>query len=125
MNLMSAPLRVTVSPCRRLVLGHSTGVPATQDMATYVPCSICLAPSLSVYRRCKKEEIAILSFLLGAVLAPTYLVVALRGMVSFALGSLACVLRLQEAAGAYDAEARRVFGDTHPVLNFPVSLVWT
>lgn len=32
-----------------------------------------------------------------------------------------CVLRLQEAAGAYDAEAKRVFGDTHPVLNFPVS----
>ncbi|CAN0396352.1 unnamed protein product, partial [Ectocarpus sp. 12 AP-2014] len=25
----------------------------------------------------------------------------------------------KEAAGAYDAEAKRVFGDTHPVLNFP------
>lgn len=27
----------------------------------------------------------------------------------------------QEAAGAYDAEAKRVFGDAHPPLNFPVS----
>lgn len=27
----------------------------------------------------------------------------------------------QEAAGAYDAEAIRVFGDAHPPLNFPVS----
>lgn len=26
----------------------------------------------------------------------------------------------QEAAGAYDTEAKRVFGDAHPALNFPV-----